>query len=618
MTFFDFHKTLGRLRCPALIARVRIVLSTVALMSAVPHMSVAADLSFSTGNANDTLAEKLRTASTVAATASGPATAEQAQEILAAALSDYRTLVQVLYDAGYFAPTVSIELNGAEAANIDLLAPPQRIDTVSITVAPGRSFSFGTARVTPLPAQTDIAVPPEFAPGAPATTGAIQAAATAGLEAWDAAGHPKAQLAKQSITANAIKARLDAVLTLAPGPKLRLGNLRLDSKNSDVSPEAIQRIAGFATGATYSPDLVSQAASRLRRTGTFSSVSIKQAETANPDGTLDFIATLEDQPPRRLTFGVEFSTSEAASLSASWMHRNLFGGAERLKIDFSLDGLGGSDQDASLSLRLDQPAAFGPDENLFYLASFDNLNEEHYSATQGIAAIGIRRTISKTSFAEAALAVAHVNADDAFGQGRKFTYLGARIRAERDTRDVKADPSRGYYLNGTATPFLGVNDSASGAQITLDARSYRALGATDRVVLAGRVQLGTVIGSGIDETAPTLLFFSGGAGSVRGQEFQSLGVPINGDTAGGRSFLGLSGEIRTKITEKISIVGFYDIGFVDSDSFLSSSSESHAGAGLGLRYDVAGIGPIRLDLAVPTSGDTNDGLQFYIGIGQAF
>ncbi|MBD3764471.1 MAG: BamA/TamA family outer membrane protein, partial [Rhodobacterales bacterium] len=40
-------------------------------------------------------------------------------------------------------------------------------------------------------------------------------------------------------------------------------------------------------------------------------------------------------------------------------------------------------------------------------------------------------------------------------------------------------------------------------------------------------------------------------------------------------------------------------------------------AGLGLRY-ATGIGPIRLDLAAPIDGTTGDGVQVYIGLGQAF
>jgi translocation and assembly module TamA len=51
--------------------------------------------------------------------------------------------------------------------------------------------------------------------------------------------------------------------------------------------------------------------------------------------------------------------------------------------------------------------------------------------------------------------------------------------------------------------------------------------------------------------------------------------------------------------------------------FFAGGLEWHSGAGIGLRYDTA-IGPIRLDVAVPVSGRTGDGVQLYVGIGQAF
>ena len=104
---------------------------------------------------------------------------------------------------------------------------------------------------------------------------------------------------------------------------------------------------------------------------------------------------------------------------------------------------------------------------------------------------------------------------------------------------------------------------------------------------------------------------------MRGQQFQSLGIPVGNDVAGGRSFLAASAELRGRVRERLWLVGFYDFGLVSRKTFPSANSKSHAGYGIGVRYDVAGIGPLRLDLAVP-SGDGVRGLQVYIGIGQAF
>ena len=72
------------------------------------------------------------------------------------------------------------------------------------------------------------------------------------------------------------------------------------------------------------------------------------------------------------------------------------------------------------------------------------------------------------------------------------------------------------------------------------------------------------------------------------------------------------------MTDAIGAVAFADWGYVGLDSVPGTSGDSHSGAGLGLRYNT-GIGPIRLDVAVPVSGET-DGSDYhlYIGIGQAF
>jgi translocation and assembly module TamA len=84
-------------------------------------------------------------------------------------------------------------------------------------------------------------------------------------------------------------------------------------------------------------------------------------------------------------------------------------------------------------------------------------------------------------------------------------------------------------------------------------------------------------------------------------------------TTGGTEFVGVSGEARVGITDTIGLVAFYDYGYVAG----GGENGSQAGAGLGVRYKTA-IGPIRLDVAFPVSGDTGEGAQVYIGIGQAF
>jgi translocation and assembly module TamA len=107
---------------------------------------------------------------------------------------------------------------------------------------------------------------------------------------------------------------------------------------------------------------------RLRDTGVFSAVALGE-QPLGPGDTMDIVATVTESPPRRFGFGAELSTDEGARVSAFWLHRNLFGGAERLRIEgevrgigqgeLSVDGMDGVD--VELRARISRPATFTPD-----------------------------------------------------------------------------------------------------------------------------------------------------------------------------------------------------------------------------------------------------------------
>lgn len=580
----------------------------------LPATAPAMTTALSAPGAPEDLQKRLREASSaLAAEESG---LDTVQEIMAAAMADYRTMVQVLYDEGYFSPVVSIRINGREAATIPPLALPARVDNITVSVQTGRPFRFGTARIAPLAPETEL--PEGFQSGKPADTGLLRDATSDAVLAWRNAGHAKVDVGEQRITARHKEAVLDADIQMLPGRKLTYGRLTLP-QDSAVRADAMAKIADFPSGETYHPDLTQKVGSRLRRTGAFSSVSLEEAEAPNPDGTLDYTAVVVDQAPRRISFGAEIASTSGIELSAKWLHRNLFGGAERFQIEGYVENIGGEDDiGGGFALRLDQPAALGGDDNLFYMAVLEHEDNPHYDLSRLALGAGVRRVFSDQLYSELSVSAALHNANDAFGDDRDFRLIPVRLRTEWDMRDNKVNATNGYYLDAEATPFLGLSGTESGLSLYADARGYLSLTSSASVVLAGRLQFGSVIGPSLPNISPEYLFFSGGTDTVRGQPYQSLGVPVNGETAGGRSMLALATEVRGRVTEAISLVGFFDIAAVDSKQWVSGSSENHSGAGLGLRYDLGALGPLRLDLALPVSGSTDDGLQFYIGIGQAF
>ncbi|SDW73434.1 autotransporter secretion outer membrane protein TamA [Ruegeria halocynthiae] len=585
-----------------------------ALVALIPNLASALETTLSAPGASEDLVDRLEETSSVFTSESRGL--DTSLEILSAALSDYRTIVQIMYDEGYFSPVVSIKLDGQEAANINSLNVPAQFKRAAILVTPGRKFKFGTAVVQPVAPGTEL--PEEFARGKTATTGAIQQATSAGVQGWRNTGHAKAEVSDQKVIARHAQARLDATIDLAPGPRLRFGKMIIQG-DTDVRHRSIEKISGFPSGEVYSPEQVQKVGTRLRRTGTFSTVSLKEHDEPNPDGTLDFDATFEDLPPRRLTFGAEIASRDGVDVTATWTHRNVFRRAQRLRFEAAIRNIGGAeDIDGRIGLRLDQPDRLGPDDSTFWSALLERRNTENYNVSVASLAYGARRTFSDRLYAEASAGFQWSDADDAYGDGRKFRYFILPFRSEWDERDSKVSATRGYYLDSQVMPFLGFSGSDTGLRMFFDGRAYNDLGTGGRLVLAGRVQLGSVLGPPADGVTPDFLFFSGGAGTVRGQPYESLGIPVGDGVAGGKSFLGLSAEVRGKVTDTISLVGFYDYGVVDTSSFIGSGAEEHSGAGLGIRYDLGGFGPLRFDLAVPVQGNTGDGLQFYLGIGQAF
>jgi translocation and assembly module TamA len=562
--------------------------------------------------APDALAKTLRGASLVLSTlAEGPV---PASDVMAAARADYGRLVGALYAEGYYSGVISIRIDGREAAEIPVLDDPARISRIDITVQPGVPFRFSRAEVTPLAPGTEL--PPEFAVGQPAPSGVISDAVRAGIDGWRDVGYAKAEPAGQQIVADHAAATLDARITLAPGPRLRFGRLTV-SGNARVRTDRIEEIAGLPEGETFSPDEMRRAADRLRRTGAFRSVSLREADEPGPGDLLPIAVLVDEEKPHRLGFGAELSSSEGLRLTGYWLHRNLFHGAERLRFDGEIAGIGGQTggEDYRLGVSFARPATFTPDTSLTLDALAEQRFEPDYDIQGFEFGVGLAHVFSETLSGAVSLRYRQSRVEDASGT-TDFSTLTLPISLTWDRRDDRLNPADGFYVEAEAMPFLGLDGTGSGARLTADARAYRGFG-NGRFVAAARLQFGSIFGPDLADTPRDFLFYSGGGGTVRGQDYESLGVTAlpGGIRSGGQHFLGLQAELRARVTEKIGVVAFYDWGYVAAQDWGDAYDGSHSGAGLGLRYDT-GIGPIRLDVGVPVSG--GGGAQIYIGIGQAF
>ncbi len=566
------------------------------------------------GNDPD-ITETLKGSSLLAEIAADPERPDS--ELFGAAQAEYGRLVGAMYALGRYSPVVNITLDGREAATIAPLNAPDTIRRIVVRVDPGPQFRFSQAQIAPIVRDTEL--PDGFAVGEPAESGLIQGAVTAGIDRWRDVGFAKADVRDQRIIADHPNATLSAQVALNPGPRLRFGPLTVKGQQR-MSERRIEKIAGLPEGEIFSPKELEDSANRLRRTGIFSSVTLIEGE---PRGdTLPIDATVVEQLTRRYSIGAEISSTEGASLTGYWMHRNLLGGGENLRVDAGIENIGAqnSGRDYNLGFVLGRPATITPDTTASINASVERLDEEDYTSDGFTFGIGFSHIVSEELTANIGLQYTYTDVTDDSGD-YVFETIALPFGAIWDSRDDDLDATEGYFLNAVATPWAGLGGTESGGQLKFDARGYYSFGEPRRLTLAGRVQGGQVFGPDPLDTPRDYLFYSGGGGTVRGQPYQSLGIypdPTDPDfKIGGTAFLAASVEARVMVTKNIGIVGFFDAGSVGVDDFTDTGEDFHSGAGFGLRYDT-GVGPIRFDVAAPVSGDTGEGVQIYVGIGQAF
>ncbi|GLQ34230.1 outer membrane protein assembly factor [Amylibacter marinus] len=536
------------------------------------------------------------------------------EQIITSARSDYARILSVLYENGYYAGEISIRVDGREVAGITPLERVSGIESVEIRVTSGAQFHFGRADITPraprAPRQGG------FRSGAIARSVAVQEGLDEALSAWKQQGYPLVHVVDQTLVAQHKTQILDVLIRLDPGGRARFGRLNIQG-HSRMRENRVRKIAGLVSGEIYSTSALNRAAQRLRDTGIFSSVVFEEADHLNADASYDITLIVEEAKLRRIEAGATLSNVEGLKFEGDWLHRNVLGGGEQVKFGLTAAGIGGETEgiDYSANLQVLRPATLSADTNATVEFSILRQNEPEYILRSRSVSVRFDHYISEKLSAGIALNYVDANSFDIYGE-RDFSVVSLPLGITYDGRDSKTSSTSGAYVALSARPFYGRGNGGFGLQAGFDGRIYRALGSN--VVLAARAQASSIYSSELSEVSPDYLLYSGGGNTVRGQDYQALGVEVDGlGKSGGLSYAGASVEIRFGLWDSIGGIVFADYGYVGSTSQLLGAGAGHSGAGIGLRYET-GLGPIRLDIGAPLGRDDPDSLKFYLGVGQAF
>ncbi|GAB4360760.1 MAG: autotransporter assembly complex family protein [Oricola sp.] len=583
-------------------------------------------LEVSSGGAPDRDLEKaVRNASLIWQERAKPAAGSAG--LLTRAKADYRRILAALYNEARYGAEISIRWDGQEIAELPVGTELPDFARLEISVRADPAFRFGRTeilnRAPPVSTRRDRTEDPAsagFFPGAPAKASVVKKAGRLAVDAWRQQGHPKARVADQAVTANHDTGELNVSLTVNPGRRAEYGPVTVEGAKR-MRPSFVARQTGLTEGAEYDPDDMKRAEKRLQRLGVFRSISLKEAENVGTDGKLPVALTVQEMKLRRIGIGATVSTVDGAGVEGYWLHRNLFGRAERLRFDARIAGIGKTVDYKNLDYRfgteLTLPGRFSPDTDIIVGGFLEREVLDLYTKNRASASVHAKHYQSDELTFDFGTFVTYGEYDDVFGV-RRFGVAGLETGLEYDTRDNKLDPTSGFYARFVGKPFHEWEFGNTVGKVEGEVRAFHGVGAEAGTVLAARLKVGSIVGAPVLQIPQDELFLAGGGSSVRGYSYRSIGVDVPGGISGGRALFEASAEIRQDVTDSFGLVGFADVGQVSDGSVPDFASDLRIGAGVGLRYNT-GLGPLRVDVAVPLNRQDGDPrFAVYAGIGQAF
>jgi translocation and assembly module TamA len=358
------------------------------------------------------------------------------------------------------------------------------------------------------------------------------------------------------------------------------------SLNQDVlKPEFLQRYIPFKKGSPYTLAHIIDLQQALNDSDYFQSVEVSPGK-AQPDSTvIPITAVLTPRKPNRYSFGLGYGTDTGARTSFGWEKPLLNRSGHRLNTDAKFSQIG-----YSLSVRYRVPVLNPRTDQMIYSAGI--INEKTDVSDSTVRTIGSSLNRSRGAWRES-VALNY----------QKEEYVVANDQGVSTLLMPSASWSRTWgrklirILEGLR---FDISMRGASKQIVSDTNFFQTqggikginpLGRHNRLIARGR--LGGTWTQDFHQLPSSVRFFAGGAQSVRGFSYQSLGpVDASGEVVGGKYLMIGSVEFEHHFDNKWGAALFYDAG----NAFDDIHEKLERGAGFGMRWQ-SPVGPVRIDLA---------------------
>jgi translocation and assembly module TamA len=542
-------------------------------------------------------------------------------------------IATALRSKGYYDARVTATVGGQpvdEPAALDAIEQRPEADRITFTfdVATGPIYRVvdlaieGPADIVGYPGLDRSKL--TLGPGKPADAAMILATEDEIVGQIKDHGYALAAVTRREVLIDHATREAHVTFRVESGPTTRMGRVHF-SGTEKIDIVYLQKRVPFEEGEIYAPAKVNALRDRLTALGVFNTVRITPAKALDPAGELPIDVELSDRPPRTVGFGASYETQLGFAVNGYWMHRNLFGEAESLKLSAEVNhiGQGAIPQDLGYGFKLDfrKPDWLLKQQDALANAAAVNEIFDAYHRKAITLLVGIDQILNPHWRFRVGMSgeVSEILRYGSWGY-YKLAGLPGQLIYNRANSDV--DPTEGYRITFNAAPYVDLNHNGDlFAILKLVGTAYLDLtGGEGRSVIAGRAAFGSIPGGTNNNIPFDKLFYAGGGGSVRGFVYQSAGPrDAFNNPLGGASLVEASVEFRQRIGESWGAVLFVDAGSAYTDTLPNFSQFApRVGAGAGVRYYTS-FGPARLDVGIPLNkrdGDAPFGI--YVSIGQAF
>jgi len=405
-------------------------------------------------------------------------------------------------------------------------------------------------------------------------------------------GYPYAQvgIAREPIDAT----RANVVVRAEPGTVGFFGPVEI-AGNKRVDDRIIRRRLAYAPGDLFRRRAIEHTQQRVGALGLFKSIEIRAQHIDQQPAVVPTLVTVEERTPWQWNLGLGYASGERLGVDARISHLNVFGSARRVDLQGRVSRI-----ERTAELTFTQNDAWHPAVSLSLQARHQEIDERAFFVVSrgGQAAMSWRwtREFSVTGSYALALERSEVAAslDPLLGledgmlsawsidlDHRRLMSTGTPVR----TLSLHVEQAGGW-MPGTFNYFSVVGD----------ARRYRRA-FNDRMVLAGRVRLGTIDAMTGEADIPFLKrFFLGGSSEMRGWGTYELSpLSASGEPVGGTTVLTATAEVRVAIFKRLGGAVFAEAGNVWRDPWTMRLRDLRYDAGPGLRFGTP-FGLIRIDL----------------------